>query len=76
MQSMFAYPFKQLKVDRVTAVTSHENTRAQSVLRRLGFQLEGIIRKGFDGSKMDFYLEQLKGYRKMVIGDRYEFFRT
>ena len=60
MQSMFAYPFKQLKVDRVTAVTSHENTRAQSVLRRLGFQLEGIIRKGFDGSKNGFLFGAIK----------------
>ena len=47
----FSYPFVQLKVARVTAIAAKANKRARKMLERLGFQLEGVARRGMDGKK-------------------------
>ena len=49
MREIFNYPFKQLGVSRLKAETSVDNSRCRSILERLGFQFEGIMRKAFDG---------------------------
>ena len=46
-----SYPFVQLKVARVTAIAAKANKRARKMLERLGFQLEGVARRGMDGEK-------------------------
>lgn len=46
--SIFAYPFKQLKCDRVTALAPFKNSHTRCFLERLGFQQEGVMRKGFN----------------------------
>lgn len=44
----FHYPFEQLKLKRVTALTSSSNLNTQKMLERLGYQLEGVIRQGYN----------------------------
>ena len=43
----FHYPFEQLKVQRVTALTSSSNLNTQKMLERLGYKKEGVIRKAY-----------------------------
>jgi hypothetical protein len=43
----FQYPFEQLDLLRVTALTSSSNLNTQAMLERLGFKQEGVIRKGY-----------------------------
>lgn len=45
----FGYPFQQLEVLRVTAVTEKRNKRARKLVERLGFVLEGTHPKAIDG---------------------------
>lgn len=49
VRQVFAYPFLQLGVARITTITGRKNKRARSTDERLGFRLEGVIRKGLDG---------------------------
>ena len=49
MREIFNYPFKQLGVSRLKAETSVKNRRCRSILNRLGFQFEGIMRRAYDG---------------------------
>jgi len=48
---LLGYPFNQCRVERVTACTSKNNKRLRSLVTRLGFKLEGTIRRGFDGTQ-------------------------
>jgi RimJ/RimL family protein N-acetyltransferase len=47
LHSIFWYPFCQLGVSRLTAITEVTNQHAAYFLSRLGFQQEGVIRRGF-----------------------------
>lgn len=47
MAGIFAYPFNQVGCARLTAVTESKNQLARAFLRRLGFQQEGVMRRGF-----------------------------
>ena len=49
LRQIFEYPFKQLGVSRLQAVTSVTNQRCRSFIERLGFKLEGLARKAHDG---------------------------
>jgi RimJ/RimL family protein N-acetyltransferase len=52
----FAYPFIQLKCNRVTGLVREDNLVAQKFDEQLGFKREGLIRKGCtDGSNMILY---------------------
>lgn len=46
---LLGYPFNQCGVERITACTAKNNKRLRSMVERLGFKLEGTIRRGFDG---------------------------
>lgn len=46
---LLGYPFNQCMVERITACTSKNNKPLRSLVTRLGFKLEGMIRRGFDG---------------------------
>jgi len=48
LKVFFGYPFSQLECHRVTATAARKNRRARKMLAGLGFQLEGVIRKGYD----------------------------
>lgn len=49
LRAIFAYPFNQLGVERLSATTAKRNKTAREFLVRLGFQLEGIGRRAFPG---------------------------
>lgn len=48
---LLGYPFNQLMVERITACTAKNNKRLRSLVTRLGFKLEGTLRRGHDGKK-------------------------
>ena len=50
-KAVFQYVFGQLGCVRCTSITKKNNTRARAFLEALNFQLEGRIRKGYDGDK-------------------------
>jgi hypothetical protein len=49
--AVFQYVFEQLGCVRCTSVTVKGNRKARSFLERLGFQLEGNVRLGYDGQR-------------------------
>jgi RimJ/RimL family protein N-acetyltransferase len=51
----FAYPFLQLKCNRVTGLVKVDNLDSQRFNERLGFKKEGVIRQGAE-DKTDFIL--------------------
>jgi Acetyltransferases, including N-acetylases of ribosomal proteins len=51
MRAVFSYIFDQLGCVRVTAITTKSNKRAREFLERLGFVLEGNLRRGYDGRR-------------------------
>ena len=51
LNALLGYPFKQLHVARITACTSDTNTALRSLVGRLGFRLEGTVRRGLDGQR-------------------------
>jgi hypothetical protein len=51
LSAVFLYPFEQLKVLRITGIVQAANTRALRFDRKLGFKIEGRLRRGApDGS--------------------------
>jgi RimJ/RimL family protein N-acetyltransferase len=50
-RAVFNYVFVQLGCARCTSITKKNNTRARHFLEALNFQLEGRVRKGYDGEK-------------------------
>jgi len=54
---LVAYPFGQLKVNRITAVCRKKNKRVRRLLEGVGFKLEGLHRRGFpDGDACSYGL--------------------
>jgi RimJ/RimL family protein N-acetyltransferase len=51
LRGLFAYPFGQLGCERVTAQTGASNVRAQRLLERTNWKLEGVKRRGQDGTE-------------------------
>jgi RimJ/RimL family protein N-acetyltransferase len=51
LRGLFHYPFEQLRVGRVTAITSKGNKRARRFLERLGYRLEGVHPKMLSGGR-------------------------
>lgn len=49
IRAVFHYPFEQLKCARVTAFTSKANRRARKLIEGVGFKMEGVHPKGWDG---------------------------
>lgn len=49
MRIFFEYPFMQLGVVRVTAVSAKSNKKARKFIEKVGFKQEGKIRRGMDG---------------------------
>lgn len=48
-RAVFQYIFGQLGCIRCTSITRKNNTKARAFLDHLNFQLEGNVRKGYDG---------------------------
>lgn len=49
LRRLFAFPFVQLGVVRVTSIVSRENKASRRFCEGLGFKLEGVCRQGMDG---------------------------
>ncbi len=47
LRVFFAYPFEQLDCCRVTTLVAKKNKRARRFNDKLGFKLEGVVRRGF-----------------------------
>lgn len=63
LKAFFGYPFNQLGCCRVTAVAASGNTVSYNFLRRLGFSVEGCLRKWFgtsDGLALGLLKEECK----------------
>jgi RimJ/RimL family protein N-acetyltransferase len=55
-QVCFFYLFKQLGLRRVTALVEADNTASRTLVCKLGFQVEGVLReRGKDGGNMVIY---------------------
>lgn len=50
-RAIFKYIFEQLGCVRCTSITTKGNKKARAFLEGLGFQLEGNVRLGYDGTK-------------------------
>lgn len=50
-RAVFEYIFGQLGCKRCTSIVRKNNTRSRAFLEALKFQLEGNVRKGYDGEK-------------------------
>ena len=51
LRALLGYPFNQLMVARITACTGKHNKKLRALVERLGFRLEGRLRRGFDGKR-------------------------
>jgi RimJ/RimL family protein N-acetyltransferase len=51
IKAVCQYVFGQLGCARMTACTRKTNKRARKALEHLGFQIEGNLRKGYDGKR-------------------------
>lgn len=49
IRALCEYPFEQLKVERVTAITGKKNKKARKALEYIGFTMEGVARRALDG---------------------------
>lgn len=50
-KAIFGYIFGQIGVVRCTSIVRKNNTKSRNFLEALNFQLEGNVRKGYDGQK-------------------------
>ena len=66
LRGIFEYPFKQLEVNRLKAECSTGNTRCRKLVERLGFQFEGVMRKGHDGEQDSAVYSMLPGECRWV----------
>ena len=55
LKALFHYPFHQLGCVRVTATTPKYYRHVRRFLERLGFKLEGIIRRGYGAEDACIY---------------------
>ena len=49
LRALFAYPFVTLGCVRLTALIARKNKRSRRLTEGLGFRLEGVARRAFDG---------------------------
>lgn len=59
LREIFSYPFVQLQVDRLQAVTARTNHAARKLLKRVGFRHEGVMRRSWDGQEDAFLFSML-----------------
>lgn len=60
LRALCAYPFLELKVQRVSVLTGRKNKKARKLLRDLGFRFVGVAKRGLDGIQDAFIFELLK----------------
>lgn len=50
IRGILAYAFEQAGATRITTINSVHNTRAHKLARGIGFEREGLLRRGWDGN--------------------------
>lgn len=56
IRDLLSYPFAQLQVRRAVVKVSHDNERSHSLVQRLGFVKEGVLRQAnSDGGDLTLY---------------------
>jgi hypothetical protein len=68
-RALFDYPFGQLGCARITAVVGKRNKRSRRLVMALGFKLEGVHRKGLDGSEDAMSYGMLKEECRWIKGN-------
>jgi RimJ/RimL family protein N-acetyltransferase len=66
LKEIFAYPFIQLRVERVQLITSVHNEGVNSLVQRLGFTKEGLHRKAWHTGHDAFSWSMLNGECKWL----------
>ena len=66
LAAFFGYPFDDLGCVRVTAQTSSSNKRTHSLVERLGFVKEGVLRCAVDGKEDIWVYGMLKSECKWL----------
>lgn len=61
LRAIFGYAFEFIGLDRLNAITSVNNVRAQILALKLGFQFDGRTRCGADDGSDGIILGMLKG---------------
>ena len=59
LREIFSYPFVQLQVDRLQAMTARTNHVTRKLLKRLGFKHEGVMRRYYDGQEDAFIFSMM-----------------
>lgn len=49
LRRLFSYPFNQLGVIRLTCIIGRKNKRCRRFSEGLGWKLEGVVRRAYDG---------------------------
>ena len=60
LRALCAYPFRELKVQRVSVLTGRRNKKARKLLCDLGFRFVGVARRGLDGVQDALIFELLR----------------
>jgi len=69
-KAIFKYVFEQLNCVRCTSITVKGNRRARGFLEGLGFQLEGNVRLGYDGTKDALIYGLLRSECRYLLDER------
>jgi hypothetical protein len=51
LRRLFDYPFRQLNLPRMTSIVARDNKRCRKLCEGVGWKLEGVARKAYDGRK-------------------------
>lgn len=68
LRVIFAYPFNQLGVNRVTALIRKTNRKSRSLVERLGFRLEGTLKQYFKNGEAAMVYGLLKDENRWCYG--------
>ena len=60
IRRLFDYPFRQLDLPRITSVVARDNKRCRKLCEGIGWKLEGVARKAYDGKKDAFIYGMLR----------------
>jgi RimJ/RimL family protein N-acetyltransferase len=69
LRRLFAYPFVQLGVTRMTTITGRKNKSARRIDEFVGFKLEGTVRRGLDGREDAMIYGMLRNECKFLPKD-------
>lgn len=51
LRRLFDYPFRQLNLPRMTSIVARDNKRCRKLCEGIGWKIEGVARKAYDGRK-------------------------